>query len=329
MEPDRAVRRRVREHQRAQLAEAEVPVDVAPGERREPGVAHDEAARDRAEAVAGVGEVDHRRRGARRPLAGGAQRRPVLRGARVRVGRRQDLALVAAPPEVQAAAPAGGRGREVDLLAVALADVRDREVAGRAIEREAPRVAQPVRPDRVAERVVGRDGVGARRGAARVDAQDLAEQRVRALRVRGRRVVAVAAVARADVEQPVRPERELAAVVVARLRVRDRDHQPARCGVGRVGVGGDVVLVDLQRSAGAGQIDVGQPAARVVGREGDRQQPALVAGRVRDRAHVEERLGRAARDDLHDAALLDDEHARVAGRPRHVGGRGEVADLRQ
>jgi len=77
------------------------------------------------------------------------------------------------------------RGDVVDLLELVLTDVADPEVAGRAVEREAPRVAQAVRPDRrigvgsVDERVVGRDRVArrSRRGVGR-EAQDLAQRRL-------------------------------------------------------------------------------------------------------------------------------------------------------
>ena len=50
------------------------------------------------------------------------------------------------PPAVVFAADAR-RGLEVDLLERVLADVADPEVAGRAVEGEAPRIAQAVRPD--------------------------------------------------------------------------------------------------------------------------------------------------------------------------------------
>src|SRR5688500_13768125 len=69
-------------------------------------------------------------------------------------------ALEAVPAVIVAGSLSGGC--EVDLLSRVLADVADRDVAGRPVEREAPRVPQSVRvdlgkraglPD---ERVVGR-----------------------------------------------------------------------------------------------------------------------------------------------------------------------------
>ena len=107
--------------------------------------------------------------------------------------------------------------------------------------------------------------------------------------------------------------------------------------VGDVRVGRTPVLAHLQlagrrgrRRVGArGQIDVEAPGARVVRREGDRQQAAL--GRVveRDRREVEERA-RPAAQQLHAPRALGDEHARrVAGRRRGVGRSHEVAGLLQ
>src|SRR4051794_15842874 len=114
---------------------------------------------------------DHRAHGARRRLA-----------AAVAV-----IALVHAPAEVPAARAA--RAREVDLLHRVLADVADRQVAGAAVEREAPRVAEPVGVDLAAragaprERVRRGNGVRPRPAPARVDPEDLPEHRAQALRV--------------------------------------------------------------------------------------------------------------------------------------------------
>ena len=220
----------------------------------------------------------------------------------------------------------------VDLLAHALADVAGEQGARVAVEREAPRVAQPVRPHRRAERVVGRHGVGLPGALARVDAQDLAEQRAEVLGVRDRRVVGVPAVADARVEHPVpRPERELAAVVVAGLGVGDGQHDAAGPGDRAVRVGGALELPDLDLTPGGGEIDVGEAAGGVVGREGDREQAALPAGQHLG-AEVREGLGllRAGLDELHAPALLDHEQPRgIAGRRGDVHGRVEAADRRE
>src|ERR1051326_4661541 len=88
----------------------------------------------------------------------------------------------------------------VDLLEAVLPNVADRERPRRAVEREAPRVAQSVRVDLTAlpgaaERVAARDPVAATR--VRVDPQDLAEQRAQVL-AGVVRVALAAAVAHAD-----------------------------------------------------------------------------------------------------------------------------------
>src|SRR5205814_1204826 len=138
---------------------AVVAVHVAAVEALKRAVAHHVAADDRAEAGT-VGADEHGRR-----VAG---RRPSLEAA---------ASLEVAPAEV---APGGRAARlEVDLLEAILPHVADGERAGGAVEREAPRIAQPVRVDlgpaaAAAERVAAWDPVAAAR--VRVDAQQFAEQ---------------------------------------------------------------------------------------------------------------------------------------------------------
>src|SRR5204863_1425509 len=87
-------------------------------------------------------------------------------------------------PAVVRAGARGVRGAgEIDLLVQILADVADPQVVSRAVEAEAPRVAQPVGPDlahgalAIDERVAGGNGVGSRSARpADVDPQELAEQ---------------------------------------------------------------------------------------------------------------------------------------------------------
>src|SRR5262249_35066474 len=120
-------------------------------------------------------------------------------------------AFESVPTEVRAGLFAGREA--VDLLPRALPDVGDPQVAGLGVEREAPRVPQPVHPDLGPatarhERVVGRDRVRQRAARRGVDAQDLAEQRVARLPVApgcvaGPLVVPGAAVAEAEVELAV------------------------------------------------------------------------------------------------------------------------------
>ncbi len=156
---------------------------------------------------------------------------------RVRAVPRPELvgALESVPPEVRARALA--RGHEVDLLPCVLADVGDPHVACLAVPREPPRVAQAVRPDLgqpapVRERVAGRDRVLPPTRGRRVDAQDLAEQRVERLAVAAGGVAAAgvagaAAVPEPEVQEAVGPEAQLAAVVVG-LRLFDSQDLAAR-----------------------------------------------------------------------------------------------------
>src|SRR5262245_31935409 len=73
------------------------------------------------------------------------------------------VTLEAIPAVVHAAGSAGGL--EVDFLEAVLSDVGDEQVAGAAIEREAPRIAQSEVPDFLCgghaarERIARRDGV--------------------------------------------------------------------------------------------------------------------------------------------------------------------------
>src|SRR6266702_1209698 len=110
-------------------AVAEVAEDVAAPRRRHGRAAVDVAARDRARTA--VVRVD-------------PGREDELARAPERIGAVEDGAPLVAVPAV-VGQPADLRLRaEVDLLPGALADVGDPEVAGRPVEREPPRVAEPV-----------------------------------------------------------------------------------------------------------------------------------------------------------------------------------------
>ena len=134
------------------------------------------------------------------------------------------VALQHVPPVV--AAPLD----EINLLPAVLPDVAGPEIPGVAVKAEPPRVAQAVCPDLTApaarrEGIVRRDGVGLFRGRpGHVDAQDRPEQRCRVLPV-AQRVAGRAAVAQADVQVAVRPERDLPAVVVGVGLLHLQDHQ--------------------------------------------------------------------------------------------------------
>ena len=129
------------------------------------------------------------------------------------------VALVVAPAEVGA----GGRSRleVVDLFPLVLADVADPHVAGCAVERESPRIAQPVRVD-------GRPGTG----LVHVQAQDARERAAALALVVG--VALAAAVAERDVQEAVGPELELAALVVVEGRLVHLEEDGLRGGIGDV-----------------------------------------------------------------------------------------------
>ena len=158
--------------QRPDAAGAEVAVEVATQHPRVSACAVDVAARHGAVPPRVVVLKD----GQRQP------RRVARGGVRVEAVR----ALHDAPAVVLAAA--AQRGLEVYLLPCALPHVGDEEVEGRAVEREAPRVAHAERPDFGAEARGREEGVRRRRGVRvgpprlRVDAQNLAEQFRRVLR---------------------------------------------------------------------------------------------------------------------------------------------------
>src|SRR6266550_5039380 len=128
------------------------------------------------------------------------------------------------PPAVVQAALA--RWLDVDLLPRALSNVADVQKASRAIEREAPWVPQPDRPDLLRatarrEWIACRDPI--RVAAVHVDSQQFAEQRVRVLGA-VLWIAPRAPIAHADVEHAVRPEHHEPAVMI-RIRLHDAEKQ--------------------------------------------------------------------------------------------------------
>src|SRR3954447_16465247 len=120
-------------------------------------------------------------------------------------------------PAVVFAATAG-RGLKVDLFVSVLADVGDPQVRGRAIEGEAPRIAQTHRPDLSARAAYARERIIRRNAnapgiALDIDAEQLAEQCAAILAV-ALRVAGRAAVPHSDVQIAVRAEAHLPAVVI-------------------------------------------------------------------------------------------------------------------
>jgi hypothetical protein len=193
----------------------------------------------------------------------------------------------------------------VDLLPFVLADVADVEVVGRTVEREPPGIPHPVRDD-----------PRGRVRAVDVELEDLAEQDVEVLGpVLG--VAAGAAVAHPDIEHPVGPELELAAVVV-RVGLRNGEqHLGTRRDRAR---SVRAVLDDPRVAPKIRVVDVEEVVLRVVRVERDRQEPPLAAARDL-RAHVQERrLPKVSvLDDADQPGLLDDVDAvGLARRGGHV-----------
>jgi hypothetical protein len=215
------------------------------------------------------------------------------RGGARRTGVEIVVALEAAPAVVAAA---DADGLEAHFLDVALADVADQHVASLAVERPAPRIAQPVGPDLVAglgDRTAAHAGLpggdrvlhrlpGARlaahapagdRGAAvDVDAQHLAQQgaRSRVASVGGeRRIRRARAIVAVGGGQPRRVERLRAVARIATAAaVAETDVQEA------VGTEGDVAAVMV------GEVLV-HPQDHGAGREVRRRQQVVARGRRR------------------------------------------------
>ena len=130
--------------------------------------------------------------------------------------------LHAAPAEVHAASCVRRQG-VVDLLPGALADVADRQVAVRPVEREAPGVSQAVGPDLVAagdsyERIVRRDRVRLSLWTELgIDPQHLPAEVFEVLGT-PEGVAPASTVTGGQVEVSIRPELELAAIVVRLAR---------------------------------------------------------------------------------------------------------------
>ena len=215
---------------RPQVAAAKIAEQVTAVQVGDRAAAVDDAARRREPERAAV--LRDRRQGIRIRAAGAAERVRAFEAAPAVIAAEHDavhfleraLSHVGEPQlvadAIEAPAPWIAETVSVDLGAV-----------GRARPARAPRV----RCERIAVRT-GRNRVG-RRGArvGDVDAQHLAQQGGQQLGVAdvAVRVAAAAAVADADVEEAVRAERDVAAVVVA-LRVIDVEE--LQLGSGREGI---------------------------------------------------------------------------------------------
>src|SRR5947207_2518073 len=130
-----------------------------------------------------------------------APKRATAAGRLMRTSVRARAAHPDAPAVVVQHPLLGGRAH-VDLLPRVLADIADVEIAGRAVPRKAPRVAQPVAGD-----------LPLRPRLVHIQPEELAQANAQVLcAVPG--VAARAAIAHPYIQHPVRPELELATVVV-------------------------------------------------------------------------------------------------------------------
>src|SRR4029077_374852 len=189
----------------------------------------------------------------------------------------------------------------VDLLPRVLADITDVEIAVGPIEREAPRVPQPV---------------GVDLPVPPVQTQQLAQLAGEILRV-VRWVAAGAAVARARVEPAVRPELELAAVVVVVRTVVDYEQLPPR-GRKRAAAPREE-RVDLDIAGLVRVVDVKAVILRVHGIERDREQTLLGVATLDPVVNVEEGAPLPVRKRHDSPGPLDDvEAAGLALRLRYV-----------
>ena len=308
-------------HEAAQLSLAEVGVDVAPAQRGEVGRVDDVAADDRAAAVAAV-RVGEDRFGRAARVRGAA----VFFACRGRSPRRRPSRSWRRRPRRRAGsrAPRSGSGRRRRSRSAARRGrCRRRTGTGCAARscrsRRGPRLAD--------ERVGGGDRVGPAARGQRVDPQQLAEQDILVLGVVGR-IAAGAAVAGAEVEE-VAEELQLAAVVVGVDRVGDVDHLAARAARGAsLRSGGGIRRSGCCRRCPCNR----RRSARCAGSRAGRRSRAARARLRRRRGRRCRGTGRcepvavAQHDDL--AGLLDDEQQlREPGRPGHVDGAFEVADL--
>src|SRR5919106_244303 len=276
---------------------AEVAEDVAPALRRPRAAAVDEPPNHWAVPLLPPVLVDGEDEPARARLARGEAAR----------------ALVQVPAVVLQ--PARVARREVHLLDGALPNVRDVEIAGRAVEGVAPGVAQAEAEDR---------GLGP--WTTDVQAQHLAERGVQVLRP-VLRVASRAAVPEADPEPAVRAEDEVAAVVVG-VRLVGEEEQACACRKRAAPV--RAVAHHSRVACAVRVVHVHEAVRRIPRIEGEAEQ-ALLTSRPHAFADVEEEAGpdTSALDHANRPALLHDvEPPRLCARRRHLDRRVEAASDR-
>ena len=167
-----------------------------------------------------------------------------------------------------------------------------------------------------------------------MNAQDLPQHRLRALRIATRfdmaraAVVAIATIAGRNVEVVIVPraraEAEPAAVMILR-RLIEREHNDFAVRISDIGIARDVETGDMadavtKRAAGCGVVDVKAAVGRVVRIKGEPEQTLLVAARLDPGVNVEKRCRiHRARGEINDenlTRLLDDENPAYVARRR-------------
>lgn len=193
------------------------------------------------------------------------------------------VAFAIVPAEVQPARRAGGN--IVDLLLRILPHVADVEITRGGIEADAPGIADAERPNLVGatggnEGIVGRNriilAVIARKIiAVDINAQDLAEQRILVLSILTR-IAAAAAVANAEIEITIGPERDRAAIVVSEIGMGNGQQSLGEFRTRRIAIDA-AIFADLDVAVAIGHVDEEAAVARIVGMKGHAEHTALAA----------------------------------------------------
>ena len=251
-------------------------------------------------------------------MAIGSDRQSQGRSVAGATGETRAIQALHAAPSVVATAHCA-RLLDVDLFDGVLADIADPQVASRAVEGRAPRIAKAVSPNLIVgghaanKRVVRWNRV-VRRNAAHggLDAMHLGEAGREVLTI-AVGIVGRATIANTDIEIVVGTEADPSAVVVGE-RISPGHHDHAR-GIGNVGVGGRTGVARDDIGAGSGVVDVELAVLCIPGIKGQAEQTTLVVLRGSACNHHaqkrrwEQRVGGQV-EDADGAALLQDEQPR-------------------
>ena len=229
-------------------------------------------------------------------------------------------------PAVVVSLPPIGRGRHIDFLPRRVTDIGDVEIAGLAVEREAPRIAESPHPRRRRKTGVGHEGIVAggdkARGTVHVYPMDLGVHRLMPLAIL-ERIAAAAAVPKRHIQHPIGTELQLPPVMIREGEARPRDrmghgeNRVCRIGIRTVRVRrAEVAHVTVQIREEDEELVV-----RGVLRMKRHAEQATLDGRVDLAAQVEKRRrhNRVVADDPDGAAALGHEQAcRIRYRRRQI-----------